>query len=51
MEKAYNSDEYKKFMNERGFGMRLGRTGGSHQMVAEDDASLGNMMTKAGLAK
>jgi tripartite-type tricarboxylate transporter receptor subunit TctC len=51
IEKAYNSPEYQKFMKERGFGMRWARGEEATKIVADDDVSLGEVMTKAGLAK
>jgi len=51
LEKAYNSPEYKKFMTERGFGMRWADGKEATRIVAEDDATLGNIMKEAGLAK
>lgn len=51
LEKAYNSPEYKKFMNERGFGMRWADGKETTRIVAEDDATLGTIMKEAGLAK
>ena len=51
IEKAYNSDEYQTFMNDRGFGMRWAAGEEATKIVADDDASLGEVMKKAGLAK
>lgn len=51
IEKAYNSEEYQTFMNDRGFGMRWASGEEATQIVAADDASLGEVMNKAGLAK
>lgn len=51
LEKAYNSPEYKKFMTERGFGMRWADGKEATRIVAEDDATLGKIMKEAGLAK
>ena len=51
IEKAYNSEEYQTFMNDRGFGMRWASGEEATEIVAADDASLGEVMTKAGLAK
>jgi tripartite-type tricarboxylate transporter receptor subunit TctC len=51
IEKAYNSEEYQTFMNDRGFGMRWASGEEATAIVAADDASLGEVMTKAGLAK
>ena len=50
IEKAYNSEEYQTFMNDRGFGMRWASGEEATEIVAADDASLGEVMTKAGLA-
>ena len=51
IEKAYNSEQYQTFMNDRGFGMRWASGEEATAIVAADDASLGEVMTKAGLAK
>ncbi len=51
LEKAYNSEEYKKFMNERGFGMRWANGADATAIVAADDATFGTIMKEAGLAK
>ncbi len=51
VEKAYNSEEYQSFMKERGFGLRWAKGEEATKIVAEDDASLGEVMTKAGRAK
>ncbi|MBD9528160.1 MULTISPECIES: tripartite tricarboxylate transporter substrate binding protein [Paracoccus] len=51
IEKAYNSDAYQNFMKERGFGLRWAGPEEATQIVAADDASLGDVMKKAGLAK
>ena len=51
IEKAYNSDTYQNFMKERGFGVRWASGADATKIVADDDASLGEVMTKAGLAK
>ncbi|BCP53426.1 hypothetical protein K32_20430 [Kaistia sp. 32K] len=51
LEKAYNSPEYQKFMNERGFGMRWADGAETTRIVGEDDATLGAIMKEAGLAK
>ncbi|MDS9466726.1 tripartite tricarboxylate transporter substrate binding protein [Paracoccus sp. MBLB3053] len=51
IEKAYNSETYQNFMNERGFGLRWAGPEEATALVAADDASLGEVMKKAGLAK
>ncbi|WP_134678670.1 Bug family tripartite tricarboxylate transporter substrate binding protein [Paracoccus ravus] len=51
IEKAYNSDTYQNFMKERGFGLRWAGPEDATAAVAADDASLGEVMKKAGLAK
>ncbi len=51
IEKAYQSDEYQSFMEDRGFGMRWASGEEATNIVAEDDASLGEVMSKAGLAQ
>ncbi|WAP71168.1 tripartite tricarboxylate transporter substrate binding protein [Jiella pelagia] len=51
IEKAYNSEEYQTFMKERGFGVRWAAGEEATKIVAEDDAALGEVMKKAGLAK
>ena len=47
---AYDSEEYQTFMADRGFGMRWADAEEATRMVAEDDASLGEVMREAGLA-
>ncbi|MCQ0987202.1 tripartite tricarboxylate transporter substrate binding protein [Jiella marina] len=51
IETAYNSDEYQSFMKDRGFGVRWAAGDEATKIVAEDDASLGEVMNKAGLAQ
>lgn len=51
LEKAYNSEEYKKFMTERGFGMRWANSADATRILGEDDVTIGNIMKEAGLAK
>ena len=51
IEKAYNSEQYQSFMKDRGFGMRWAAGEEATKIVADDDASLGEVMEKAGLAK
>lgn len=50
IESAYNSEEYQSFMAERGFGVRWAAGEEATRIVAEDDASLGDVMKEAGLA-
>ena len=51
VKKAYDSDEYQKFMKDRGFGVRWAAGADATKIVADDDKSLGEVMKKAGLAK
>jgi len=51
IEKAYNSETYQAFMKDRGFGLRWAGPEDATAIVAADDASLGEIMQKAGLAK
>ncbi|NDW06198.1 tripartite tricarboxylate transporter substrate binding protein [Jiella pacifica] len=51
VETAYNSEEYQTFMKDRGFGVRWAAGEEATKIVAEDDAALGEVMKKAGLAK
>ena len=51
IETAYNSEEYQTFMKDRGFGVRWAAGEEATKIVAEDDAALGEVMKKAGLAK
>ncbi len=50
LETAYNSETYGNFMRERGFGMRWAGPEEATELVAADDASLGEVMKRAGLA-
>ncbi|MDQ0326395.1 tripartite-type tricarboxylate transporter receptor subunit TctC [Rhodopseudomonas julia] len=50
VEKAYNSEEYTKFMADRGFGMRWAGPEEATEIVGSDDESLGRVMKEAGLA-
>jgi tripartite-type tricarboxylate transporter receptor subunit TctC len=49
--KAYNSDEYKKFMKNRGFGMVWRGPDEAYKFMEQADHDLGAVMKKAGLAK
>ena len=51
LDKAYHSNEYKDFMTKRGLGMTWKPGPEATQMIADDDAALGKVMKKAGLAK
>ncbi|HEX2017387.1 MAG TPA: tripartite tricarboxylate transporter substrate binding protein [Aurantimonas sp.] len=51
IEKVYNSDEYQTFMKDRGFGVRWAAGEEATKIVADDDATFGEVMKKAGLAK
>lgn len=48
---AYDSEEYQKFMTDRGFGLRWADPEEATAIVAEDDANLGEVMKAAGLAQ
>lgn len=48
---AYDSEEYKAFMQDRGFGMRYAAPEEATAIVAADDESFGKIMKEAGLAK
>ena len=48
---AYDSPEYTEFMEGRGFGMRWAGPDEATEIVSADDASLGEVMQAAGLAK
>ena len=50
LEAAYNSEEYQNFMTERGFGVRWAGPDEATEIVAADDATLGETMKAAGLA-
>ncbi|EPX78636.1 Bug family tripartite tricarboxylate transporter substrate binding protein [Salipiger mucosus] len=50
VETAYNSEEYKQFMTDRGFGLRWARGEDATEIVANDDAAFGEVMKEAGLA-
>ena len=49
--KVFNSNEYKEFLNARGFGLTYADAAGFAQHLAASDASLGEAMKAAGLAK
>lgn len=51
LETVYNSDEYQSFMEERGFGVMWAAGEEAEKIIAKDDASLGEVMEKAGLAQ
>lgn len=51
LKKAYDSDGYKDFMTNRGFGMSWGDAAGFAQHMDEGDAKMGVAMKSAGLAK
>lgn len=48
---AYESDEYKEFMQNRGFGMVWRPADEARAFMAQADEDLGNVMKEAGLAK
>ena len=49
--KVFNSSEYKEFMNSRGFGLTYADAAGFARHLEAADASLGDAMKAAGLAK
>ena len=49
--KVFNSNEYKEFMNARGFGLTYADAAGFARHLEAADASLGDAMKAAGLAK
>ncbi|WP_340110090.1 tripartite tricarboxylate transporter substrate binding protein [Pikeienuella sp. HZG-20] len=51
LEKAYNSDQFKDFMNSRGYGMIWASGDDAGTFMAESDESLGKVMAAVGLAK
>jgi tripartite-type tricarboxylate transporter receptor subunit TctC len=51
VKKAYDSQEYREFMTNRGFGMRWAGPDDFASMMAESDAQLGVAMKAVGLAK
>ncbi len=51
VEAAYNSEEYKAFMKDRGFGLRWASGEDATKIVADDDEAFGDVMKEAGLAK
>jgi tripartite-type tricarboxylate transporter receptor subunit TctC len=51
LEKAYNSAEYKEFMEGRGFGMVWRPADEARAFMKKADTDFGEVMTKAGLAK
>lgn len=51
LERAYNSKEYKKFMDGRGFGMEWRAASDAQEFMKKADTDFGNVMKKAGLAK
>lgn len=51
LERAYNSKEYKDFMDGRGFGMKWRAAGDAQVFMKKADTDFGNVMKKAGLAK
>lgn len=50
LEAAYNNEEYKTFMEGRGFGMRWAGPEEATEIVAADDVTIGETMKAAGLA-
>ena len=50
LERAYNSAEYKEFMDGRGFGMVWRPAAEAEAFMAKSDTDFGEVMTKAGLA-
>lgn len=51
LKKAYDSQEYKDFMNSRGFGMKFADGPGFASFMADSDKSMASAMKAAGLAK
>jgi tripartite-type tricarboxylate transporter receptor subunit TctC len=51
LKKAWESKEFKDFMNQRGFGMVWGDPGQFAKHMAEDDAKMGKVMKALGIAK
>ncbi|KQU49986.1 ABC transporter substrate-binding protein [Bosea sp. Leaf344] len=51
LKKAYESKEFKDFMNARGFGMKFADQAGFTTFMAEGDKAMGSAMSAAGLAK
>ncbi len=51
LKKVFDSKEYQDFMNARGFGLVYADSAGAGQALATADASLGDAMKAAGLAK
>ena len=51
LQKIWNSDDFKTFMNSRGFGMTWRDPAGFAAHMAEDDAKMGVVMKAVGLAK
>jgi tripartite-type tricarboxylate transporter receptor subunit TctC len=51
LKKAFDSTEFKDFMNQRGFGMVYQEPQGFAQFMAEGDRAMGEAMRAAGLAR
>ena len=51
LQKVYNSNEYKEFMNNRGFGMKWADAEGFAKFMDEGDEQMGKAMKSAGLAR
>ena len=51
LQAAYESDEYKEFMQNRGFGMVWRPADEAYEFMAQADEDLGRVMKEAGLAK
>ena len=51
LQTAYDSDEYKEFMENRGFGMVWRPADEAYEFMAQADEDLGRVMKEAGLAK
>lgn len=51
MQKVWNSQEFKDFMNARGFGMKWGDAEGLSKHMEQTDATLGAAMREAGLVR
>jgi tripartite-type tricarboxylate transporter receptor subunit TctC len=51
LEKIWNSNDFKTFMNSRGFGMTWAGPEGFAKHMADDDKQMGDVMKAVGLAK
>lgn len=51
LQKVYNSDEFKAFMDKRGYGMKWRDTADFSAYIAKNDKQMGKIMKAVGLAK